>query len=243
MTKNLAELQDSLNDWPNRRVSRIEPVEWHCVFKLPFEVEYLRESLIYRLFELIDAGLKLLKNQNLLGSVICSRSAQETIAALSYIDELIDHSLRQQEVTHLREMSHRLMFGAHNSDPGVEKINILTLIKKIDRRLPGFEKHYFALSEYAHPNWSGTMGLFAQTGGQEVRVDFGRYIRGSSAISIHIEVALLNTMSIFELVEEEYPPLAKALIELCDNLHDKSELLTQIKHPPISQIKPRPGQA
>jgi len=243
MVDSISDLRKFIDGWPSRRMARIEPVEWHCIFKLPFEVEYLRESLVYRLFELISAGVALLDADNFLGSVISSRSAQETVSALSYIDELIDYSLKHREVSHLREMSHRLMFGRHNSELGIEKINILTLISKVDRRLPGFEKHYFALSEYAHPNWSGAMGLFAETGGKDIRVDFGRYIRGSNTINTHIQVALLNSVAIFQLLEEEYEPLAKALIELCNDLHDNSKLLPQIKHPPISQDSPSPDEA
>jgi hypothetical protein len=243
MVDSISDLRKFIEDWPSRRMTRIEPIEWHCVFKLPFEIEHLRESLIYRLFELVDAGVALLDTENFLGSVICSRSAQETISALSYIDELIDYSLKNGEVSHLREMSRRLMFGRHNSDLGIDKINILTLISKVDRRLPGFEKQYFALSEYAHPNWSGAMGLFAQTGGKEIRVDFARYIRGSSAINTHIQVALINSVAMFQLIEEEYAPLARALIELCDHLHDNSELLPQVTHPPISQNPPLPDMA
>ena len=231
MYDSIGEVKTALSNWRGERITTVSPAEWHIIFKLPFEVEYLRESLSYRFVELTEAAISLVESSNFLGAVVVARSAQETLSVLYYINELIQKSIGQGEVSSLCDKSYRLMFGKGKKEvPFPDKISVITMIQKVDKIIPGFEKHYDALSEYSHPNWSGTMGIFAKTGEKERKVDFQRYIRGEDTIKVHLTISITTNASLFEYTRDEYEKFAPDLLNLCSELSESGELLPQISH-------------
>jgi hypothetical protein len=229
MYNSISEVKIALQNWHTQRAVSIAPAECHFALKIPFEIEYLRESLCYRFVELIEGAITLVEAKNFLGATIVARSMQETLAVLFYINELSQKALDNQSVQDLPKKLDQLMFGKGKPEaPLPDKINILTLIRKVDKKFQGFENHYDYLSEYSHPNWSGTMGIFAKTGGKEVKVDFGRYLRGLNAINTHLDVSITLYASLYEYAQEIYDEISPDIIALCDQLHSQSKLLPHI---------------
>ncbi|WP_156955844.1 hypothetical protein [Solidesulfovibrio alcoholivorans] len=75
-------------------------------------------------------------------------------------------------------------------------INILTIIKKLERKWPGFEEQYKVLCEYAHPNCYGVEGFCCKVLHEDFACLFG--LKNQNFIST-IGVACFNaSMSIFE---------------------------------------------
>ncbi|OGP70979.1 MAG: hypothetical protein A2Z73_00510 [Deltaproteobacteria bacterium RBG_13_60_28] len=73
------------------------------------------------------------------------------------------------------------------------------------------------------------MGIFAKTGGKELKVEFGRYVKGKSIVVKHIETALINSINLLSYIRIEYEDIMKRVIDVCHDLNDKGELKKQIQ--------------
>jgi len=227
-SKNLDDARAALNAWKELRKVKVEPACNCLVYKPTFELEYFKESVLYRFIELADATFALLDTGNLLGAVVTVRSLEETLSVMWYINEICLYAVKNKELTHFTEQLKRLIVGWKDDDEFPKSINVLTFIDKVDKVISGYRKHYDILSEYVHPNWNGTMGLFGKTGGEELKVEFGRYIRGKQVIVTHIKIALINSIDLLSFIQNEYEHIAKKVMDICHDIHNKGELKNQI---------------
>ena len=95
-------------------------------------------------------------------------------------------------------------------------VHVNDFIGAVEKDCKGFEDQYDRLSEFAHPNWSGTTGLYSRFDHDEALVEFGRNIRGGEGTKgiglTNLSVALL----FFEDIYSRLGDLMPAFIELCE---------------------------
>jgi hypothetical protein len=228
-TKNLKDARSTLNKYKQSRILRIKPASNWLVYKPIFELEYFKESVRYRFIELAEACFTLLNGENYLGAITTARSLQETLSVMWYINDLCRYAVENKELRHFTTQMHRLILGWKNDDQFPDPINVLTLIDKVDKTVTGYRKCYDILSEYVHPNWNGTMGLFAKTNGENLKVEFGRYIRGKKTAIIHIKTAILISIDLLKLIESQHEDIIKKFEDICYFINEKGELKNQIK--------------
>ena len=118
----------------------------------------LRESVAWRLQDLLEQSLQLSRTGGLLGARILLRSAFETLAVLIYLNK----SMRSVVAGNLNfhafsEKTSRLLLGSRDKTTSHEQISILTVLDSADKRYPGLSDWYAALSESAHPNYEGML--------------------------------------------------------------------------------------
>jgi len=224
MFNNLAELSVALASWQVERLSVVEPVELQNIYKLRFEIEYYREAVIYRFIDLVKPAITLFETGDYLAAVVLARSAQETISVLLYINLLMESAIERRDVANLKSELKKLILGKSNDPLFPERINILKLIDKADKITPGFRDHYDILSEYAHPNLSGTFFIFAKPIQDPMQVIFGRFIRGEDCIKTQIESSLLCSSLLYLFCQSTYSQMSTPFQTLCIDLHDHSEL-------------------
>ena len=100
-----------------------------------------------------------------------------------------------------------------DTDDLPEAINVATFVKHVSRELPGFDEAYNLLSEFAHPNWLGVVGLYSKHDDENIRTDFGRGLhpqRGS-----RLAHALALALATFEL---GYTKITNAMPAFLDEL-------------------------
>ncbi|MES3021122.1 MAG: hypothetical protein V4857_06000 [Pseudomonadota bacterium] len=86
------------------------------------------------------------------------RSAFETLAVLVYLNKTMRSvTTGTLDFHEFSEKTARLLLGSRDKSTSLESINILTVLKSADKRYPGLEDLYFALSESAHPNYEGML--------------------------------------------------------------------------------------
>ena len=208
----------------------MRPLRGILACKPAFELEYFREAAIYRLIELAEATFILLDIGNYLSAVVTARSLDETFSVIWYLNELCAHVIKNKELVHFTKEMEQLMLDWKGQDELPEPKQILNLIDKVNKKVPGYRKHYDALSEYVHPNRNGTMGLFEKPSRVgKLKVEFGRYIRGRKEVLVHIEATLLATIDLFQFAQSEYANIIDGFTEVCYDLHDKGELKEQIQ--------------
>jgi hypothetical protein len=140
--------------------SEVDALGTSAKYKTAMKVHVLRESVIWREEELARSALALLENEDYVAAALVTRAVMETTAAIVYLHGLVDGALKRGMDDALDAKLNGFLTGSKvwHDLPGA--INVLTMIDKVEKLMPGFRGHYDFLSEYAHPNWSGTHGAY-----------------------------------------------------------------------------------
>jgi hypothetical protein len=127
-------------------------------WKAPWRVILLRESVAWRLQDLLEQSYLLSTSGGLLGALILLRSAFETVAVLIYLNNSMRSVIAGNMNFHdFSEKTSQLLIGSRDKTTSHESINILTILKGADKRYPDLLHWYTALCEIAHPNYEGML--------------------------------------------------------------------------------------
>lgn len=126
-------------------------------WKAPFRSLILRESVFWRLHDLLNQSHVLHKSGHTLGARILLRSAFETLAVLIYLNQITERLLNGGiAFGEFQDKTAVLLLGSRNGSTSHKSLNIVTILEKCENRYPGISKLYADLSESAHPNFEGT---------------------------------------------------------------------------------------
>jgi hypothetical protein len=125
-------------------------------WKAPYRSLVLREALFWRTYDLLSQAQLLHENHHTLGSRLLLRSALEAVATLAYLNQgtraLLDGEISFADFD---EKTRLLLLGSRDQTTKYQSINVLTILKHVDRSYPGVLGIYNTLSESAHPNFEG----------------------------------------------------------------------------------------
>ncbi len=127
-------------------------------WKAPWRALLLRESVAWRLQDLLEQSLALSRAGGLLGARILLRSSFETLAVLVYLNGSMRNVVAGTLDFHAFSLrTARLLLGSRDKSTSHESINILNVLEGADKRYPGLMDWYAALCESAHPNYEGML--------------------------------------------------------------------------------------
>lgn len=133
----------------------ISPIAYK--WKALYRARILRETVFWRLHDLLEQSFALHQQGYALGARILLRSGLETLATLIYLNQLksnvMDGTLNFHEFS---RKTTTLLLGSRNDTTRHKSISILTVLEKCDKRYPGIQALYGDLCEAAHPNYEGT---------------------------------------------------------------------------------------
>jgi hypothetical protein len=164
--------------------------------KAPYLLLAAREALIWRTEELARCACDMLERDDLAAGILLTRAVTESAAFVCRLKELLETRNRYSP-DELHQKFQQMLLGEKNSGLP-EAVNILTLIDRMDKQIPGVRKEYDGLSEFAHPNWSGVLGLFGQHNDRLTFIQFGR---GAAERSTAKEIAcdlLASSLAVFD---------------------------------------------
>lgn len=125
-------------------------------WKAPFRSLVLRESVCWRLHDLLTQSYALHQAGHLLGARILLRSSFETVAILIYLNQMTAKVLDGTLTFHtFSEKTSQLLLGSKDQSTKHAAINIVTVLGHCDKRYPRIAQWYSDLSESAHPNYEG----------------------------------------------------------------------------------------
>jgi hypothetical protein len=125
-------------------------------WKALFRSLVLKESVFWRLQDLLTQSNVLHQLGHALGARILLRSGFETVATLIYLNQLTASVLDGKLDFHaFSEKTSVLLLGSRNRSTKHTAQSILTVLEKCDKRYPGLKNLYDDLSESAHPNFEG----------------------------------------------------------------------------------------
>jgi hypothetical protein len=155
-------IADALSNWRSSLCTRIEfaglvarnPTahKW----KAPFRSLVLRETVFWRIQDLLAQSYVLHLAHHTLGARILLRSALETLATLIHLNQITSQVLNGKLDFHaFSARTSRLLLGSRDESTKHESISIITVLKHCEKAYPGIEGLYATLSETAHPNFEG----------------------------------------------------------------------------------------
>jgi hypothetical protein len=189
--------------------------------KLPAKVLRYRESLIWRVAELGRAALNEFEENRLVAGIVLTRAVAETSAALWYLHSKVDDAIKSNQVGDIDAYLVKLNVGIATAPPPMDEgefprpVKIGKFLEQVEKVIEGFSEHYGVLSEYAHPNWAGTVSLYSKFHPENLTIDFGQYLRGGEQAKGLGITSLHGSLGLFEVTYNNLTDSMPAFVELC----------------------------
>jgi len=190
--------------------------------KLPFKVLGYRGALAWKMAELSRAAFEDFEKDKLAAAIVLTRAAVETSAALWYLRGKVEASVESSEVGDIDDYLMKMNMGMATDPPTDPEtgeavmprpIKIGKFLDSVEKDVAGFNRQYGYLSEYAHPNWAGTVYLYSKFDKERATADFGQNIRkpdGAKVIGVgNLSVALLLFERSYNRVADLIPDFTK----------------------------------
>jgi len=100
---------------------RVDPASISYTAKIPFKAMDYREALIWRTEELARTACEMFVRDELASAVTLTRACMETVAAMWYLKEKIQHVIDTKEVGDINDVLMRLLMGSKNDITDLKK--------------------------------------------------------------------------------------------------------------------------
>lgn len=165
--------------------------------KAPFNLICAKEALIWRTEELTRGACDALEREDLAVAAILTRAIIESAALAWKLMELLDDRHRHSP-GELNGLILRGLLGSKQWEDMPPPFQILGCIDRMNKKVPGVRASYDSLSEIAHPNWRGVLGMYSKTDSVNFITHFGRGLRGTESTVGNTVNAMLGALSLFE---------------------------------------------
>jgi hypothetical protein len=184
--------------------------------KLPFKAMWFRDSLCWRMAQLSRSAFESFENKKLASAILLTRASMETCAALWYLSEILERAVDAQALGETDRHLVKLLMGTKIDIDVLPKAeNVMNLVDRVDKKITGFRKQYEQLSEFAHPNWSGTVLLFSKPEESGI-AHLGENMRAEKE-AIFVGLGnLASALDIFILSYNSVVAVASDFIRLCE---------------------------
>lgn len=164
--------------------------------KAPYQLLVVREALIWRTEELARNACNSLECDDLAVAAILTRSITENAALTWKLKEILDRRA-DKSPEELNTALMRALAGSTTWEEAPAPYNVLSCLDTLTKTIDGARQTYESLSEFAHPNWRGVLGLYSKTDKEKFITYFGRDLGGSLA-KCQITTALCAALGVFE---------------------------------------------
>ncbi|WP_132086429.1 hypothetical protein [Caulobacter sp. BK020] len=160
--------------------------------KAPYKALVIRGALAWRTEEMARNACDALEREDRAVGITLARSIIENTALLWRLRKMLEGRAIQKPDT-LNDMLMPMLLGFKSEANFPQAVNVLSLIDRLDKEIPGVRRAYDSFSEAAHPNYGGVSGLYTYTNHKEYRTVFGRDVRPSPIANsaAHITAASL----------------------------------------------------
>jgi hypothetical protein len=119
-----------------------------------------RAGLLHRALELAISADNSIENKQIVSSSLLIRALFETVSVFGYIYYKIVEFNKNKKLEEFDIIITNILYGSKDGSTNYVSINILTMIDKIDKEYPTYRSIYNRLSEYSHPNFTGTSLIY-----------------------------------------------------------------------------------
>lgn len=198
-------------------VTRVDPAQVSLIVKVPYKALEIREALLYRATDLLEGACNLIEQDNLVSGAILARAFHETLAVLFYVNRKCKKAINDKDIDHLDNEIMKVLMGSKNNPDMPDPVHILKAIDHTDKEITKFRDVYDSLSEIAHPNWAGTLGVYSQHDKDNVWSDLGRNIKLDKSTRNQSVIALDVGSELLSYIYDEFADFLPELITVCEN--------------------------
>lgn len=219
----LDEIRQRLELFESNLPKRVDAMDVSRISKLPYKVLFYREALVWRIVEIGRSAFEDFGRDNVASAIVLTRAALETSAALWYLCAKVAAAVESGSVGDIDAYLVRLVVGIATDPPTLKDgaafprpIKVGQFLRQVEKDIEGFSRQYGILSEYAHPNWAGTVLLYAKHDQENRRTDFGQNMRKGENTRVIGVVNLSVALAMFERSYERIRELIPAFTALCE---------------------------
>ncbi|WP_455756466.1 hypothetical protein [Sulfurimonas sp.] len=220
LTKIKKQIREHLKELKKVLPQRVDPAFISHKSKVPYKMADALGSLLWRSFELAETAYQSLQKNNIASGILLVRALMETTSMLFYLNSKMKSTIKDKDIDEFDDKIMRILLGSKNKVTEIESINILTTIDKTNKKYDTYRWLYDLLSEYAHPNWLGTHGLYAKIFPNKFYTDYGKNIRNTNIVDSGYSSLLLSLM-ITVSTYEEIGDISDEFVKLCNENIDK----------------------
>jgi hypothetical protein len=196
---------------------RVDSIDLRSIstWRLPGEVQIIRESLLWRAEELAQNAFDALDADRFVASAVAARAVMETTAAIFFLCTLTRKAIDEGVSETLIAKIERFLINSKIWEELDDPIHINDMLREVEKVIPGFmETTYASLSERAHPNWSGTFGAFGAFDKEKVLAIFMQGGRSPDnqrrSISLNLAATLGLAKGYYERIGADLDAFVKA---------------------------------
>jgi hypothetical protein len=178
--------------------------------KAPYQLLCTREAVIWRTEELARNACDALERNDFAAAAILTRAVTENAAMTWALMTVLDDRSKYTP----EQLNDRLMrFLAGSRFPEAPKpLHVNDLLRAIEKEIPGVMGSYDSLSEIAHPNWSGVVGMYSKIDQEQFVTYFGRGLDAPERTRDKIANVMLGSLGAFEFSYNRISDLLPAFL-------------------------------
>lgn len=232
----------------------IKELKTHCVdcmfgreyswrAKYPFKVMWFVNAMTWRIYDMANAALTLMKQDSTIPSLCLVRACWENMVITYELKNLVQDCCEKRtiadnvDVTLMRllfsnrfDKDDRYVSAEHYeiSKPYKAK-NILTLVQKLEKDFPPVKDFYSTICEFVHPNYDGVCGSYSHLDEGSQTVSFYPKFGRNSQLFPAFITTLTCSMDLFLRFIASIKENMADFTRLCENtLNSKTDL--EYKH-------------
>lgn len=220
MTKDLPalliEIEDGLQWLRSNLPTHIEGMEVSSKSKIPYKALTCRAAFGWRFAELCRSASEALQNERLVSGILLTRAAAETCAGVWYLSTRLRRAVEEKSLGNADDRLMRLLCGNKSDAEMPDPVHVNDFIAAVEKQAPGFQSQYDRLSEFAHPNWAGTLLSYSKSDPDERCTFFGPYLRQAESIRVQGVVGLSIVLLMFRKVFNDVGDVMPAFTAVCE---------------------------
>lgn len=213
-TETIAEAKRYSDELRKRLPPSLEIASISTTAKIPFKAVSWSIAVLYRASELADCAYELHNANRYVSSSIIGRALMETAGMMYWMHRRIDNAVRTQQLGDIDDFLMRGTLGYKETNGFPSALSALSAVNHIDKQFKGFRGVYDILSEFTHPNWSGTLGAYSKPIKEKMRVEYGPAIKGLSWDFIPSSMCM--SLMVIETYYDKLQGLFPQFIQLCE---------------------------
>lgn len=203
------------------RMGQVDP-DQSPIAKMPAKVIVVLQVGLRRILELTESFIADVNAGLFTPPFVTARAVVETACLLRRVVQRVREITGAHDLAALKDLDPwlmRVLMGGKSSEwthaDEYEAINVLSVIKQLSDEMPHLLSMYELLSEYAHPNYKGMMGVYQGIkGGASVFID---HPADAHRDEMKTAVGMVGFgLLLIERGEAQYRGVLPAFIRLCE---------------------------
>lgn len=216
-----AEIENSYAEARKHLRPQLKASDISLVAKVPHKTSVLLQVGLRRALELTEAAVREVNAHALVSSFVTSRALFETACVMFYTWKRVEIVLTSRSSPNVEELDDdvmQLLMGSRDKDWGgpVQAKNILTIIDHVAKVFKEARKHYDGLSEFAHPNYAGMLGMYNRPDNQGQRAIFIDPWKDNLGPLPMLMARVLMSLTIINFVLQNFKVRLPDFIRLCE---------------------------